>query len=293
MDFIGNQKTHNLLTRSIKNGSLNHAYIFSGPEHVGKFTLAKMFALHVISGTQLAPEIDDFGKEALLDLIVISPEVLEKKGVSRERDISIESIREAKQKLSLFPYHGRYKIMIINDAHKLNIAAQNAMLKILEEPNSTTMIILVTHEIDSILPTLQSRSQMMNFALASDAEMENVFPKDVVALAAGRPGLARIINENENERIFRSEAAKDMGKITAGSLNEKFVLAEEFSKDIARTLDKLDIWTWEMRKKALASDDSRRRKAYADMEKIQKSMDTLKHTNANARLVLETLFMDL
>jgi len=293
MDFIGNQKSLSLLQRSLKSGQVNHAYIFSGPEHVGKFTLAKMFALSAISGTEMILDTNDFDKDALLDLILVSPEIVEKKGISKQRDISIESIRDAKQSLSSFPYHGKYKIMIIDDAHKLNISAQNALLKILEEPNSTTMIILITHEIDRILPTVQSRSQIINFALANDEQMQKVFSQDIISLSTGRPGLAQFMLENEDEKIFRSETIKELKKVTSGSLNDRFLLAEEFSKDIVKTLDKLNVWMWEMRKKALVADEYQRSKIYASMEKIQKSMETLKRTNASARLVLEVLFMDI
>jgi DNA polymerase-3 subunit delta' len=293
MDFIGNRKAFDLLARSIKNDSLNHAYIFSGPEQVGKFTLAKMFALHAISGTKMILDINDFDKNALLDLILVSPEIVEKKGISKQRDISIESVREVKKSLSLFPYHGKYKILIIDDAHKLNISAQNALLKILEEPNPTTMIILVTHEIDRILPTLQSRSQIVNFGLINDADMQNIFSANIVSLSAGRPGIANLISHNENERVFRAEALSELKKVVGGSLNDRFSLAEEFSKDIVKTLNKLNAWIWEMRKNALVGDEYQRSKIYASIEKIQKSMGMLKRTNASSRLVLETLFMDI
>jgi DNA polymerase-3 subunit delta' len=293
MDFIGNHKTIASLQKSLERGMLNHAYIFSGPAHVGKFTLAKMFALSAIGGKELGLETDNFDKDALLDLIVVEPETVEKNGVSKQRDISIESIRDAKQSLSLFPYHGKYKILIVDGAHKLNVAAQNALLKILEEPNRTTMIILVTHEADRILPTVQSRCQTVNFALAGDGEMQTFFSPDIVSLSTGRPGLAHILSQDEGERVFRSEAALQLDKVMGGSLSDRFALAEEFSKDTPATLEKLNVWIWEMRKKALTLDDVRRQNSYAQMEKIQKSMETLKRTNASSRLVLETLFMDL
>ena len=293
MQFIGNQKSFLLLQKSLKSGLLNHAYIFSGPQQLGKFTLARMFALSAISAADMSQNTDGFDKNALLDLIVVAPEIIEKNGVSKQRDISIESIRDAKQSLSLFPYHGKYKVMIVDDAHKLNVPAQNALLKILEEPNQTTMIILVTHEIDRILPTVQSRSQIINFSLVDDGQMQKNFSKDIVSISAGRPGLAKFIFENEDERIFRSEAINDLNKIISGSINEKFALAEEFSKDIIKSLKRLNIWIWEMRKKALSSSETERKNIYASIEKIQKNMETLKQTNANARLVLETLFMDM
>ena len=293
MDFIGNRKSFSILQKSLRSNSLSHAYIFSGPQRIGKFTLAKLFALHAISGTEMNSDINDFSKDALLDLIIVFPEILEKKGISKQREISIESIREAKKALSLFPYHGKYKVMIIDDSHKLNISAQNALLKILEEPNPTTIIILVTHEIDRILPTIQSRLQIIKFSLINDEEMKINFPKDIVYLSAGRPGLAKIINENEEEKSFRSEAINGFNKIIKGSINDKLMLAEELSKDITKTVEKLDIWLWEMRKKAMLSNEAECKKIYADMEKIRKNEEILKNTNANPRLVLETLFMDI
>jgi len=293
MNFLGNQKVTNLLKKSLDSGNISHAYIFSGPEHVGKFTLAKMFALHLIEGSKLDLEMEKTSKDTLLDLITIAPEIAEKNGIAKQRDIPIESIRDAQKSLSLFPYHGKYKILIIDDAHKLNVAAQNALLKILEEPNPTTIIILVTSNEDKILPTVKSRCQMINFGLVDDAEMLEFFPQNLVSLSAGRPGLTKIMVENEDEMVFRSEAVSNLNKIISGSLNERFSLAEQLSKDVSKTSDMLNCWLWEMRKKALVSEDSERKNVYAGMEKIQKSLETLKNTNANGRLVLETLFMDL
>lgn len=299
MDFIGNKKAVSLLGNSLEKGSINHAYLFSGPERVGKFTLAKMFALHLIEGTKLQNDIDVFNKDALLDLLMVAPEIVEKNNVSKQRDISIESIREAKQSLSLFPYHGKYKVLIIDDAHKMNTAAQNGLLKILEEPNQTTVLILVTNEIDRMLPTILSRLQVINFGLVSDEDMQrgfvelSAFPAEVIALSIGRPGLAKFLSQNDEARNFRADALREFAQLRNGSLNEKFKLAEELSKDIVKTLEKLNMWIWEIRKTASLSDLSGQEVIYASIEKIQKSMAILKRTNANSRLILETLFMDL
>ncbi|EKE20066.1 MAG: DNA polymerase III gamma subunit [uncultured bacterium] len=299
MDFIGNKKAVNLLQRALENGTSNHAYLFSGPENVGKFTLAKMFALNLIQGIELNHETEKWSKDALLDLIVVAPEIVEKKGISKQRDISIESVREANQKLSLFPYHGKYKVLIIDDAHKMNVSAQNGLLKTLEEPNQTTIIILVTHEIDLILPTILSRSQVINFGLVSDADMQEGFSgdfnfsSDCITLSIGRPGLAKFLNENIDEKNFRFDALREFSALQKGSLNEKFKLAEDLSKNIVKTLEKLNIWMWEIRKIADSSDQQGRLSAYESIEKIQRVMASLKRTNANGRLILETLFMDL
>ena len=299
MDFIGNKKAVEILSKSISNAAFNHAYLFSGPERVGKFILAKKFALAAISGESLDLDVDSFNKDAMLDLVVVEPEIKEKNSISKQRDIPIELIRDSKQSLSLYPYHGKYKILIINDAHRMTNASQNAMLKVLEEPNQTTIIILVTHEIDRILPTILSRLQVVNFGLVTDDEMRDGFAEnfsfqnDCIKLSIGRPGLAKFLNENIEEKNFRIDALSEFEKIKKGTLNEKFKLAEQLSKDSMKTLDKLNIWIWELRKFITSVDAIESSRALIGIEKIQKSMNILKRSNANSRLILETLFMDL
>ena len=294
MLFIGNKKVVTMLSSSLAKGKLNHAYIFSGPEAVGKFTLAKMFALSAIGRNSLIFDTDLVDKDAILDLIVVEPAIVEKNKVSKQRDISIEAVREAKLSLSLFPYHGKYKVLIVRDAHRMNLAAQNGLLKVLEEPNQTTLIILVTNEIDRMLPTIISRCQMVNFGLVSETDMTDaLLLNDVVKLSNGRPGQA-IVMANDNEEFnFKAEAQNQFRKISSGSINERFALAETFSKDIVKTLEKLNVWIWEMRKDALNAGGKECENIYEKIEKIQKSMQILKRTNANGRLILETLFMDL
>ena len=296
MNFIGNEKIVAALTRNLERGHLNHAYIFSGPESVGKFTLAKMFALSAIAKGSLSLDIDLVNKDALLDLILVKPEITEKNKVFKQRDISIESIREAKLSLSLFPYSGKYKVLIVDDAHRLNVAAQNGLLKIMEEPNATTIIILVTHELNSILPTIVSRCQTINFTLVGDNEMLKAFNDTVsVSLAMGRPGLAVELGQDTEKKIFMTETEKQFDTMLAGSLNERFVLADEYSKDIPKTLERMNIWIWLLRKNSQEKEDAGTSQLadFAKIERIQKAANVLKKTNANSKLILETLFMDM
>ena len=300
MKFIGNEKVINFLAKSIKNGAVNHAYIFSGPQAVGKTTLANMFAQAVISSNDINLDVEYEDKDAMFDLITIEPEIVEKKGIIKKKDISIESIRAVQQSLSLFPYQGKYKVLIIKDAHRMNNAAQNGLLKLLEEPNPTSILILVTHEIDRILPTVQSRCEKVNFSLVSEDEIREEFSSqkkydaDIPYLSMGRPGMASLMLENTEELELRRDAKKQLSSLRSGSLNEKLQLAEEFSKNISRTLDIFNIWIWFLRIDALSSNDPNiRNNIFGIIEKIQMSMTYLKNTNANSRLLLETLFMDI
>ena len=300
MDFVGSKKTVTFLQKSLELGKLNHAYLFAGPQGVGKTTLAKMFAQAAIAGRQLDLDVEVQDKEALLDLILIEPETVEKKDVIKVRDIPIEAIREAQQKLSLFPYRGKYKVLIVKDAHRMNNSAQNALLKLLEEPNQTSMLILVTSEPSKILPTVQSRCEKINFSLTTQIEIaqafsaESGFANDIPMLAMGRPGLAKNMLESAEELELRRQQRQQLEKLRSGSLNEKMHLAEEFSKDVARTLSTFNAWIWLLRLDGLSNQDQQvRNQTFQVIEKIQQSMTLLKSTNANARLLLEVLFMDI
>ncbi|NTV41574.1 MAG: AAA family ATPase [Candidatus Moranbacteria bacterium] len=300
MDFVGNKKTVSFLQKSLEKGAFNHAYIFSGPQGVGKTTLAKIFSQALITGKEMNLDVSFQDKQALLDLIVIEPEIVEKKDVIKTRDIPIEAVRQAQQSLSLFPYHGKFKVLIIKDAHRMKNSPQNALLKLLEEPNQTSILILITSELDKILPTVQSRCEKINFSLATQIEIaqafsgKNNFASDIPVLAMGRPAIAKNILENSEELELRRQQQQQLEKLRKGTLNERMLLAEEFSKDVRRTLETFNAWIWLLRLDALSnSDELVRNKTYETIERIQESITLLKSTNANGRLLLEVLFMDI
>ncbi|PIP27427.1 MAG: DNA polymerase III subunit delta', partial [Candidatus Moranbacteria bacterium CG23_combo_of_CG06-09_8_20_14_all_39_10] len=166
MEIIGHQKIINLLDRAIAKDAVSHAYLFSGPESVGKFTVALDFAERLIGN------IDSISS----DLISIKPEIEENKGVIKKLDIKIEAIRNLLHKLSLTSVGGRYKVVIIDDADRLNRTAQNALLKTLEEPNAKVVLILVCQDERKLLPTIISRCQKMRFGLVKEAEIEKIVP---------------------------------------------------------------------------------------------------------------------
>ncbi|MEI7621357.1 MAG: AAA family ATPase [Candidatus Moraniibacteriota bacterium] len=301
MHFIGNQKTVEFLNKSLKNAAFNHAYIFAGPQGVGKTTLAKIFAQALIAGaSELEMDIEKQDTQALFDLIFLEPETVELKGKIKQRDIPIEAVRQVQQALSLFPHHGKFKVLVVKDAQKLNGAAQNALLKLLEEPNATSILILVVSEMSRILPTVQSRCEKLNFSLVLQVEMKQAFEReknfasDIPVLAMGRPALAKKMLENPLQLEAHRQVAQQLEKLRYGSLNDKLQLAEEFSKDTAKTLAVLDNWTWLLREQALTcTDEAKRIELYQLIEKITARIPLLKNTNANSRLLLEVLFLEM
>ncbi|EKE15843.1 MAG: hypothetical protein ACD_11C00103G0045 [uncultured bacterium] len=298
--FIGNKKALSFIEKTLAKGSFSQTYIFSGPEAVGKFFLAKVFAVSLINDSALDFDFN-FQEKSDFDLIVIAPEIEEKKGITKEKIISIEKIREVQKQLALFPNYGKRKVLVIDNAHKMNISAQNALLKILEEPNSTSIIILVTHEEGKILPTIKSRCQKINFGLVSGdeiMEMQNSYDpdaaKDCVLLSMGRPGFFVDMINNKEKLDFYREARESLGKIRSMDLNERLILADKISKNIYSTIKIMNVWIWILRKNALEKMDVFAvGKNYEIIEKIEETISVLKNTNVSGRLVLENLLINI
>jgi len=127
--------------KALADDSLEHAYLFSGQEMIGKRT----FALELAGPIQGSP----VNRAALYgepDLLMLGSE-----------SVGIDEIRKLKKFLSLKPYASKYKIVIIDDAHQMGAEAANAMLKVLEEPPAHSLIILISANPQALLPTIYSR----------------------------------------------------------------------------------------------------------------------------------------
>lgn len=142
--ILGHKKQLEFLSSAISKGKLAHAYIFAGPESVGKRTIALKLAQSI-----LATEGQNF-----------HPDLLE---INGQEGIKIEQIRELVYKLSLKPYMAKYKVAIIDAAENMTAEAANALLKCLEEPKPGTILILVTANPNRLPKTIISRTQKITF----------------------------------------------------------------------------------------------------------------------------------
>jgi len=195
--LIGNQKAVDFLTKSLASRRLAHAYIFTGPADLGKNTIAYCFAknlLYLDSATRVDLDHLDPAKLSLSgDFHVISRE-------TDKKNISIAQIREFIKILEMSSFANSYKIGIIKEAELLSDEAANALLKLLEEPQPKVVIILITSQLEAILPTLRSRSQVINFYPVKTEAIHDYLIKERHAspsaakrcarLALGRPALA-------------------------------------------------------------------------------------------------------
>ncbi len=149
----GFDKNKKYFENAVKNGNLSHAYLFSGPDMIGK----KMFAYDLFRlVNQREPEGDP-------DFKLLTPRLEED-----ETKIYIEDVRDLKSYMSLKPYFGPYKFVVINNADRLVIEAANALLKILEEPSPFTVIVLVSSNPKFIPPTVLSRCEKVQFLPSSE-----------------------------------------------------------------------------------------------------------------------------
>lgn len=161
-DIIGQQKSLAVLRGALANNRLHHAYLFIGPEGVGKRTSAitLAMALHCQEKNR-----DSCGRcvECARIKARNHPDVREIALLPGKKEISIQQIREMEKELHYRSFTGGRKIAIVDPATLLNPAAQNALMKTLEEPPKDSLLILISPSAGALLPTLRSRCLRVNF----------------------------------------------------------------------------------------------------------------------------------
>ncbi|NTU67056.1 MAG: hypothetical protein HGB08_04000 [Candidatus Moranbacteria bacterium] len=288
--IIGHQKIRNGFKRSLEKESLSQAYIFTGPESVGKFT----FALDLTS------EINGIGTNIDPDLVILSPRIEETKGVEKVKDISIDEIRELQGRLGTTPGHGKHMIAIINDADRLTKGAQNGLLKILEEPPENSVLFLIVSNMKRILPTVVSRCQTKKFSLMTDKEISELAGsakdrEEIIFWSFGRPGWAKRMIEDSSLLDENRDILKQLKDVISADLNGRFDLAENLAKDQAALSRKLAIWAALLRQTVLGNDvlGISPARALRMIDLIDRGKSIMGNTNANARLALENMFINI
>ncbi len=174
--IVGNSKIVSELKKIIKNKSFRHAYMFSGVDGIGKFLIAKEFAKSILcldsSDTYCSKCEACNCFEASPDFVLIEPE---------DGLIKVDSIRTLAENIMLKPTISSKRVFIIRDAECMNESAQNALLKILEEPPLYATIILITSNKEKILRTIKSRCTILEFNRLTDDEIKKIFPNEDIS----------------------------------------------------------------------------------------------------------------
>jgi len=168
--LVGNERLKRLLKRAVAEDRIHQGLIFAGPRGVGKqqFALALAQALNCRRplGGDACGACDQCIKIAArehIDIETIVPD---------GQFIKISQMREMTEKANYRPYDGRCRVYILDDAERLNLSAANSILKVLEEPPETTLLVLVTAKPYALLQTIRSRCQMLSFAPLTAGELE-------------------------------------------------------------------------------------------------------------------------
>ena len=171
-EIVGHEQIKEHMQAAIRDKKPFHAYLFQGEEGVGKEALARTFA----AGLQCQSESTDKPcKECVSCRQMESgnqPDVI---WVTREKaSLGVDEIREQLcNTMDIKPFSSPYKIYLVPEAEKMTEAAQNALLKTIEEPPEYGIVILMTSNISALLPTIQSRCLTMEFRPLSTAVVES------------------------------------------------------------------------------------------------------------------------
>ena len=247
-DIAGHRGQIELLRRAVARDRLHHAYLFVGPEGTGKRTVATALAAAV-----QCPEGDAGGCGECTSCRCIDdrnhPDVHWLEQRKGKRDITIEQVRELQRQLALHRFNGRKKVAIVDPLTLMNLHAQNALLKTLEEPSDHSLLILVTESTGGVLPTVLSRCLQLRFppltveqAAAVVARRRDVPEDRALLLAAVNYGsLGKALAEDETDGLDqRQECFRRLSALSPGDMRGITALAEEMGGDREQALRFLD-----------------------------------------------------
>ena len=243
--IIGHENIISYLGVSLGGHKFAHTYLFAGPAHVGKKTVASKFIQTLLcdsyisgNGSGVVP-CDECQSCRHLQK-GIHPDYYRLELPEDKKNISIEQVREWQRQLYHKSFLTKYKIGLIVGAEHLSIEAANALLKTIEEPTGNTIIILIADDINLLLPTIISRSQVLKFNLVADEliydhlqkqSLEHQNMRDIAKLSFGLPG--RAISYLNNLQLLESNKAEiaEMVELIARQAHERIsYLQSRFQK---------------------------------------------------------------
>ena len=321
-DILGHEQIIEHLQNAIKTDKVPHAYILDGPDMSGKKMIADAFSMTLEcekKGTEPCMECHSC-KQALgknqPDIIYLQHE--------KPNTISVDDIRsQINNDIGVKPYSSPYKVYIVDEAEKMNVQAQNALLKTIEEPPAYAVILLLTNNAEIFLPTILSRCVRLSLKAVPDEKikaylMENYevpdYKADVcVAFAQGNVGKAIELAESEDFNEIKNSALqliKRLDDIELYEMTEAVKQISNYKLQINDYFDLIMIWyrdvllykatadvnklifkeeVYEIKKEASRS-------SYGGIENILEALEKAKirlNANVNFDLVIELLLLTI
>lgn len=324
--LLGHRWAVNVLRGALTHNRVGHAYLFTGPDHIGKTMLARIFAeaLNCLHDDPLRRPCGECRSCRLIaadrhpDVRLVEPEVSGR----GKPTLKIAEIRDLQHDLSLAAYEARYKIALLPHFDAATQGAANAFLKTLEEPPTNVILLLTATEADALLPTITSRCRILALRPLSIAEVAKALQerwqappqqaKRLAHLADGRPGWA--IRALQDPSLYEEREAYLALLLQSISANrvQRFDLADRLAKQAETLPHILRTWQSWWRDLALLAWGNPQETVLVNIDHLgalqalakewlpQEVSSALRETgaaiwqlehNANARLVLENLLL--
>ncbi len=319
-NVIGQASIKEHIKKSLHTGKISHAYIFYGEKGSGKKTLADLFAraLQCEAGGDEPCNQCTSCKQALNrnqpDIIYVQHE--------KPAIISVDEIRkQVNNDIAIKPYSSERKIYIIDEAEKMNSQAQNALLKTLEEPPSYATIMLLTTNVEALLPTIRSRCVTLTIKPVPDIELQKYLMREVrvpdykagicAAFARGNVGRAKELAMSLEFDELKEETIQFVKQLSDKSLSDLAAFAKLKADKNSNTdgfLELLQMWYRDVlmykstasSKNLIFSEEVQHikkmavRSTYEGLNRILNSLEEARTRlagNVNAELTLEWLLL--
>lgn len=326
-DIIGHDHAIHTLRRALTSQRVRHAYLFTGPEHIGKALLARRFAQTLLCTGGPDPKVAPQNpcQTCLSCRKVLHNNHPDVHYIARPPDrqfIVIDQVRALQSDTARKTMEGRRNIFIIEGMHEMNLQAANCLLKTLEEPEPDVVLLLTVPDPGVLLQTILSRVQQVPMHLLTTAQIRqalqerwHVADEDaalISALAAGRMGWAVQAVEDDDLLSERQSQLETLTRVPSLSRVQRFDIAQKFSAESDKIKGMLELWLLWWRDLIFAANNCPDLVVNVDMRALlQKQaakispVESLRviHTilrtlealdqNVNARMALEVLMLDV
>ncbi len=320
--MIGHEWAVDLLAEHVAQKRERHAYLFTGPQGVGRRTLALRFAEALNCLKPPAPGQPCRTCSSCKRIEAMQhPDLTVVEAEHEGEVLRIDQVRELQHNLSLAPYEARYRVALILRFEEAHASAANAMLKTLEEPPPQVVVILTARSVESLLPTIVSRCEVLRLRPLSVDEtarglqtIKGVSDENAQKLAhisGGRPGYALRLFEKPRLLEQRQSWMEELVELLASSRGERFAFARQIVDNKEDLRNELQVWLTFWRDALIfaagitdpitnldyvpqvkkLADEIGLHKAQFYVNSVENTLDRIDR-NVNSRLAVEVLLMD-
>lgn len=321
-EILGNEMVKDHFKKAIANHKISHAYILTGEAGMGRKSIANAFAMTLLcekGGSEPCMSCHSC-KQVMSgnhpDLIYVTHE--------KPGSIGVDDVREQiNDTIMIRPYSSYYKIYIVDEAEKMTVQAQNALLKTIEEPPSYAVIILITTNQEAFLPTILSRCVQMKLKPLKDFTIKSYLTQNLhipekdadicAAFARGNLGKAiHLSSSDEFRELFQKVMVlvKNVGTMDISMLLDCIREMKEQNFDIGEVLDLMQFWYRDVLMFKVTKDmnllifkneykminETGEKVDYAGLEAILAAIDTARtrlNANVNMELAMELLLLTM